>query len=290
MTVVLNTQKVCKSFGEQQVLNEVDLTINKGDFVSIVGSSGSGKSTLLTILGGIDRPTSGKVFLGEREISSASERELAVLRRTEIGFVFQFFNHAPYLTAEENVLLPIMLSGRVSAEHKQKAAELMEYLGIADCAKKLPGKMSGGEQQRVAIARGLIFDPEVILLDEPTGNLDSKSSLEIMQLLKRINAEMGATIVQVTHSEFNAGFGNRIIAIKDGTVSSITEEELGTESYLSDKKSGISDAESEKMDSRNSEKAEENEQAQKEDMPAISQSEASPENDPATASDDEAGE
>lgn len=218
MTAVLRTEKVCKSFGEQQVLHEVDLQIDKGDFVSIVGSSGSGKSTLLTILGGIDRPTSGKVFLGEEEIASASEKRLAVLRRTKIGFVFQFFNLAPYLTAEENVLLPIMLSGRVTAEHRKKAADLMEYLGIADCAKKMPGKMSGGEQQRVAIARGLIFDPEVILLDEPTGNLDSKSSLEIMKLLKRINEEMSATIVQVTHSEYNAGFGNRIIAIKDGTV------------------------------------------------------------------------
>lgn len=218
MTAVLRTEKVCKSFGEQQVLHEVDLQIDKGDFVSIVGSSGSGKSTLLTILGGIDRPTSGKVFLGEEEIASASEKRLAVLRRTKIGFVFQFFNLAPYLTAEENVLLPIMLSGRVTAEHRKKAADLMEYLGIADCAKKMPGKMSGGEQQRVAIARGLIFDPEVILLDEPTGNLDSKSSLEIMKLLKRINEEMSATIVQVTHSEYNAGFGNRIIAIKDGAV------------------------------------------------------------------------
>ena len=218
MTAVLRTEKVCKSFGEQQVLHEVDLQIDKGDFVSIVGSSGSGKSTLLTILGGIDRPTSGKVFLGEEEIASASEKRLAVLRRTKIGFVFQFFNLAPYLTAEENVLLPIMLSGRVTAEHRKKAADLMEYLGIADCAKKMPGKMSGGEQQRVAIARGLIFDPEVILLDEPTGNLDSKSSLEIMKLLKRINEEMYATIVQVTHSEYNAGFGNRIIAIKDGAV------------------------------------------------------------------------
>ena len=218
MTAVLRTEKVCKSFGEQQVLHEVDLQIDKGDFVSIVGSSGSGKSTLLTILGGIDRPTSGKVFLGEEEIASASEKRLAVLRRTKIGFVFQFFNLAPYLTAEENVLLPIMLSGRVTAEHRKKAAGLMEYLGIADCAKKMPGKMSGGEQQRVAIARGLIFDPEVILLDEPTGNLDSKSSLEIMKLLKRINEEMSATIVQVTHSEYNAGFGNRIIAIKDGAV------------------------------------------------------------------------
>lgn len=233
MSTVLRTEKVCKSFGEQQVLHEVDMEIYKGDFVSIVGSSGSGKSTLLTILGGIDRPTSGKVYLGDECISSAGEKQLAVLRRTKIGFVFQFFNLAPYLTAEENVLLPIMLSGRVTAEQRKKAADLMEYLGIADCAKKLPGKMSGGEQQRVAIARGLVFDPEVILLDEPTGNLDSKSSLEIMRLLKRINSEMSATIVQVTHSEFNAAFGNRIIAIKDGKINALEVSDLGTDSCFS---------------------------------------------------------
>ena len=219
MEAVLRAENIIKEFGAQRVLNDVSLEINRGDFVSIVGSSGSGKSTLLTILGGIDKPTSGKVYLGGREISSASEKELAILRRTEIGFVFQFFNLAPYLTAEENVLLPIMLSGRVTEAHREKAAELMEYLGIADSKGKLPSAMSGGEQQRVAIARGLIFDPSVILLDEPTGNLDSASRLEIMKLLKRINTEMGATIVQVTHSDYNAGFGNVIITIKDGAVS-----------------------------------------------------------------------
>ena len=219
MEAVLRAENIIKEFGAQRVLNDVSLEINRGDFVSIVGSSGSGKSTLLTILGGIDKPTSGKVYLSGREISSATEKELAILRRTEIGFVFQFFNLAPYLTAEENVLLPIMLSGRVTEAHREKAAELMEYLGIADSKGKLPSAMSGGEQQRVAIARGLIFDPSVILLDEPTGNLDSASSLEIMKLLKRINTEMGATIVQVTHSDYNAGFGNVIITIKDGAVS-----------------------------------------------------------------------
>ena len=234
MEAVLRAENIIKEFGAQRVLNDVSLEINRGDFVSIVGSSGSGKSTLLTILGGIDKPTSGKVYLGGREISSASEKELAILRRTEIGFVFQFFNLAPYLTAEENVLLPIMLSGRVSEAHREKAAELMEYLGIADSKGKLPSAMSGGEQQRVAIARGLIFDPSVILLDEPTGNLDSASSLEIMKLLKRINTEMGATIVQVTHSDYNAGFGNVIITIKDGAVSlAKVEAEEGEETTAS---------------------------------------------------------
>ena len=138
MNEVLRAENIVKEFGSQRVLNGVSLTIDRGDFVSIVGSSGSGKSTLLTILGGIDKPTSGKVFLGDREISAASEKELALLRRTEIGFVFQFFNLAPYLTAEENVLLPVMLAGRVSAEHRKKADELMKYLGIDACKGKLP--------------------------------------------------------------------------------------------------------------------------------------------------------
>ena len=209
---------VTKYFGENRVLNDVSLEIEKGSFVSIVGASGSGKSTLLTILGGIDKPSEGKVVLDGVEISSMSEKELAILRRTKLGFVFQFFNLAPYLTAEENVLLPITLKGKVSEEDKNRARELMEYLGISELKNKLPGKMSGGEQQRVAIARGLIINPEVILLDEPTGNLDSKNSEEIMNLLKRINEEFNTTIVQVTHSDVNANYGNVLITIKDGKI------------------------------------------------------------------------
>ena len=207
---------VTKYFGENRVLDDVSLEIERGSFVSIVGASGSGKSTLLTILGGIDKPTEGKVFLDGVEISGMSEKELAILRRTKLGFVFQFFNLAPYLTAEENVLLPITLRGKVKEEDKKRATELMEYLGISGLKNKLPGKMSGGEQQRVAIARGLIINPEVILLDEPTGNLDSKNSEEIMNLLKKINEEFNTTIVQVTHSDVNANYGNVLITIKDG--------------------------------------------------------------------------
>lgn len=215
---VLSCLNVTKYFGENRVLNDVSLEIEKGSFVSIVGASGSGKSTLLTILGGIDKPSEGKVVLDGVELSSMSEKELAILRRTKLGFVFQFFNLAPYLTAEENVLLPITLKGKVSEEDKNRARELMEYLGISELKNKLPGKMSGGEQQRVAIARGLIINPEVILLDEPTGNLDSKNSEEIMNLLKRINEEFNTTIVQVTHSDVNANYGNVLITIKDGKI------------------------------------------------------------------------
>ncbi|MBO7178313.1 MAG: ABC transporter ATP-binding protein [Clostridia bacterium] len=215
---VLSCLNVTKYFGENRVLNNVSLEIERGSFVSIVGASGSGKSTLLTILGGIDKPSEGSVILDGVEISKMSEKELAILRRTKLGFVFQFFNLAPYLTAEENVLLPITLRGKVTEEDKKKATELMEYLGISELKNKLPGKMSGGEQQRVAIARGLIINPEVILLDEPTGNLDSKNSEEIMNLLKRINEEFNTTIVQVTHSDVNANYGNVLITIKDGKI------------------------------------------------------------------------
>ena len=215
---LLSCLNVTKYFGDNRVLNNVSLEIEKGSFVSIVGASGSGKSTLLTIMGGIDKPTDGKVLLDGKEISNMSEKELAILRRTKLGFVFQFFNLAPYLTAEENVLLPIMLGGKVKEEDRARAHELMEYLGILELKNKLPGKMSGGEQQRIAIARGLIINPEVILLDEPTGNLDSKNSEEIMNLLKRINKEFNTTIVQVTHSDTCAHYGNVIITIKDGKI------------------------------------------------------------------------
>lgn len=220
---LLQAKNVTKYFGDNCVLNDVSIDIEKGSFVSIIGASGSGKSTLLTILGGIDKPTQGTVTLDGEEISAMSEKQLAILRRSKLGFVFQFFNLAPYLTAEENVLLPIMLSGKVTEEHRARANELMEYLGVKEQKDKLPQKMSGGEQQRVAIARGLIINPEVILLDEPTGNLDSRNSAEIMNLLKRINEEMGTTIVQVTHSDLNAQYGDRIITIKDGKILDVVE-------------------------------------------------------------------
>lgn len=215
---ILSARNIVKTFGQTEVLKGVNLDVEKGDFLSIVGASGSGKSTLLTILGGMDRPTSGKVLLQEEEISSYDEKKLAILRRTKIGFVFQFFNLAPYLTAEENVLLPIILNGKNPKNFKTKVDDLAAYLGISDVMHKIPSKLSGGEQQRVAIARGLIFDPEIILLDEPTGNLDSASAEGIMNLLSSLNKERGATVAQVTHSMQNASYGNRIITIKDGLI------------------------------------------------------------------------
>lgn len=215
---ILSARNIVKTFGQTEVLKGVDLDVEKGDFLSIVGASGSGKSTLLTILGGMDRPTSGEVLLGNEVISSYDEKKLAILRRTKIGFVFQFFNLAPYLTAEENVMLPLILNGKNPKNFKPEIDDLAAYLGITDIMHKIPSKLSGGEQQRVAIARGLIFNPEIIFLDEPTGNLDSASAEGIMQLLSSLNKERGATVAQVTHSAQNAAYGNRIITIKDGVI------------------------------------------------------------------------
>ena len=200
------------------VLKDINLKIDKGDFVSILGASGSGKSTLLTILGGMDMPSEGKVLLDGIDITLLKEKELAKLRRTKLGFVFQFFNLAPYLTVEENIILPMVLERKTQKEYGEKLRFYLDYLKLSDLVKKLPSKLSGGEQQRVAIARGLIYQPEIIFLDEPTGNLDSKTATEIMQLLKRINNEFNTTIVQVTHSESNAAYGNKIIRIKDGNI------------------------------------------------------------------------
>ena len=218
--MIIQIKNVTKTFtnGGVPVLNDVSLDIDVGDFVSIVGASGSGKSTLLTIIGGMDKPSSGEIFISGKDIVKFRENELAVLRRSEIGFVFQFFNLAPNLTVFENIMLPIVLAGKSQKAYKEKAEKLLEYLGIIQYKNQFPSKLSGGEQQRTAIARGLIFDPKILLLDEPTGNLDSKTSREIMELLQSINNEYKTTIVQVTHSSLNARYGNKIISIEDGRI------------------------------------------------------------------------
>lgn len=207
-----------KSFGETEVLKGIDLTVEDGDFISILGASGSGKSTLLTILGGMDRATSGTVTLDGEELGQLKEKELAVLRRRKVGFVFQFFNLAPYLTVRENINLPLILDGKNPKNYKEKFEFLTEYLKITGITEKMPSELSGGEQQRTAIARALIYEPQIIFLDEPTGNLDSESSEEIMLLLQRLNVELKTTVLQVTHSEQNARYGTKIIRIKDGRI------------------------------------------------------------------------
>ena len=217
--LLLECKNVTKSFnGRTFALNGIDLKVYEGDFLSILGESGSGKSTLLGLMGGMDTATSGSVIFQGSDLSALKEKELAALRRRELGFVFQFFNLAPYLTVKENILLPLYLDGKNVKKYEDTLDGLMKYLKIDENAGKLPSQLSGGEQQRVAIARGLIYEPKVIFLDEPTGNLDSKNSEEIMALLKQINEERGTTIIQVTHSEHNALYGNRIIRISDGKI------------------------------------------------------------------------
>jgi putative ABC transport system ATP-binding protein len=221
---LLEAKNISKSFVKgTEVLRNISLSVNEGDFISIEGASGSGKSTLLTILGGIDKPDFGEVLFLEKDISKLPEKELAVIRRTQIGFVFQFFNLAPYLTVKENILLPIILKNEKLAAYEVKAEEIMSQLGILDYKDRLPSAISGGEQQRVAIARALIFQPKIIMLDEPTGNLDSKNSHAIMEILKAINIEKKTTIIQVTHSIENANYGNKIIILKDGEIASVNE-------------------------------------------------------------------
>lgn len=251
---VLKANDVKKSFGKYEALKGVSLTVNEGDFISILGPSGSGKSTLLTILGGMDRADGGTVEIEGRIINGMKEKELAALRRTRVGFVFQFFNLAPYLTVEENIFLPLILDGKNPKNYREKFDYLIKYLKIDNLTDKLPSELSGGEQQRTAIARALIYEPDIIFLDEPTGNLDSASAEEIMLLLKRVNSELKTTVLQVTHSERNATFGNRVIRISDGL---ITEDV-----YIGADKGEISEENGENQytttDSETGEAAEEN--------------------------------
>lgn len=204
--------------GVTKVLDGIDLSVGAGEFVSVLGASGSGKTTLLSILGGIECPTEGSVFVDGAEITKMKEKQLAILRRTKLGFVFQFFNLAPYLTAEQNILVPVYLAGKTKKSVADRLDALVDFMGISSRRNALPAQMSGGEQQRTAIARALVFSPEIIFLDEPTGNLDSKNAEEVMRLLSSVNSEFGTTIIQVTHSESNALYGGRIIRLSDGKI------------------------------------------------------------------------
>ena len=204
--------------GENQVkaLDDVSLSVEKGEFVAIVGASGSGKSTLLHLLGCVDRPTSGKVYINGTDIFAMNDDELAIFRRRQVGIIYQFYNLIPTLTAEENIALPWKLDGR--KENKERLSEIVNMLGLEKRAKHLPGQMSGGQQQRVSIGRALINEPAFILADEPTGNLDSKTSREILDILKFTNQKYKQTILLVTHDEKIALQANRIITIGDGKI------------------------------------------------------------------------
>ena len=202
---------------EVQALKDISLSIYPAEFVALIGSSGSGKSTLMHVLGLLDRPTGGKMFLEGKEVSALSEDERAILRRDKIGFVFQSFNLLPRLTAQENVELPLIYNNVSQSDRAKRAAEKLALVGLSDRLDHLPGELSGGQQQRVAIARALINNPAVILADEPTGNLDSHSSQEVMAIFNKLH-QSGKTIVLVTHDSQIADFAQRKITIKDGLV------------------------------------------------------------------------
>jgi len=222
MAVLLKTKGLYKTFTlgsvEVKVLENVNLEIEKGQFISIMGPSGSGKSTLLYLIGALDKPTAGSVRIKGKDLSAMTDKEESILRRREIGFIFQFYNLIPNLNVEENIMLPILLDGKRLRDHRRKLDEILEEVSLSDRRNHTPRELSGGQQQRVAIARALINEPDLILADEPIGNLDTKTGFEVMNLLKKINREKGKTIIQVTHSNEAAGYGDRIINIRDGKV------------------------------------------------------------------------
>ena len=209
---------VSKSFDGREILHGVSFTVRSGEFVSVTGESGSGKSTLLGIMGGVLRPDAGKVLIGETDVAALSEKELAALRRTRLGYVYQFFNLIPTMTVRDNILLPLILDGKKPSAFRERFDELVSFTRLSAVLDAYPDTLSGGEQQRTAILRALIHDPEVILLDEPTGNLDSENAHAVMTLLSDLNQKYGVTVVQVTHSEQGAAYGTRTITIKDGAL------------------------------------------------------------------------
>ncbi len=213
---------------EVQALRGMDLKVSPGEFVAIVGPSGSGKSTLMHIIGALDIPDQGQVVLDERDISDYEENELAELRGNKVGFVFQTFNLIHTLSSLDNVALPLTFQGVSREEREERAAELLEMVGLGDRLRHKPAELSGGEQQRVSIARALINDPEILLADEPTGNLDSKTGEEIMELLKGLNRDRGMTIVVVTHNPRDAEYAERTVKMFDGRIDD-GREEMGGE-------------------------------------------------------------
>ncbi|MDH4162589.1 MAG: ABC transporter ATP-binding protein [Nitrospirota bacterium] len=203
---------------EVHALRNVSLNIGKGEFLSVMGASGSGKSTLLNLIGGLDQPSGGEIFMDGKPLHGISDDELTLIRRRRVGFIFQFFNLLPVLTAAENVSLPLLLEGTPFSQIQPKAVDLLKKMGLEERVDHRPEQLSGGEMQRVAIARALVTNPAVLLADEPTGNLDSHTSEEIFMLLKSLH-EQGQTIVMVTHDPRAAAYGSRIVTLKDGAIS-----------------------------------------------------------------------
>lgn len=217
---ILKVENLTKTYGSgENLVNAVDdvsFSVEKGEFVAIVGASGSGKSTLLHLIGGVDRPTSGKIFVDGNDISKMNDDKLAVFRRRQVGIVYQFYNLIPILTVEENITLPCDLDGR--GVDRERLEMILDSFGLRARRKHLPNQLSGGQQQRTSIARALINNPSLVLADEPTGNLDSKSSEEVMSMLKMYNQSYGQTVIMITHNLDIAKQADRIITISDGKI------------------------------------------------------------------------
>ena len=229
---VINVKDLYKIYrvGETKVraLNGVSFTINRGDFCSIVGTSGSGKSTLLNMLAGLEKPTKGEIIIAGEHMESKSENQLVAFRREHIGFIFQSFNLMGTMNAIENVALPLTFQGMDKKSRNRKAEEMLDLVGLKKHKKHRPNQMSGGQQQRVGVARALVVEPEIIFADEPTGNLDSNTSVEVMNLMKRVVREKNQTLVMVTHDNYLAGFAELVLRIKDGKIIEI-EDRRGME-------------------------------------------------------------
>ncbi len=227
MNNVIEAVKVNRSFvnGKEtaHVLKDIDLTVKEGEFISIMGPSGSGKSTLLYLLGGLDMPTQGSVSINGTDLSKLKDKKLCAMRNEQVGFVFQFYNLVPNLTVEDNIALPLMIAGKKRSNYKKRLDWCLQIIGMEDKRKLTPRELSGGQQQRVAIARALVFDPKIIFLDEPIGNLDTKTGIKLMELFREINQKYNKTIVQVTHSESAAMYGTKLVKLVDGEITSIEE-------------------------------------------------------------------
>ena len=228
---IIHLDEIRKSYylGKQElkVLKGITLDVNKNEYLALMGPSGSGKSTLMNILGCLDSPTGGKYILNGKDVSTMPDNDLAEVRNREIGFVFQQFNLLPRLTAEENVALPLVYNGTSKKIRRELALEMLERVGLADRSHHKPNELSGGQGQRVAIARALVNNPAIILADEPTGNLDSKTSVEIMEIFNKIHAE-GNTVILVTHEEDIAGYAHRIVRLRDGSIETDKVKEAWT--------------------------------------------------------------
>lgn len=217
---ILRVEHLSKIYGQGDnrvaALSDVSFAVPKGQFVAIIGPSGSGKSTLLHILGGVDRPTNGRVYIEDQDVFAQNEEQLAIFRRRQVGLIYQFYNLIPVLNVRENIMLPMLMDGRRVSQ--KRLEELLNALGLKDRETHLPNQLSGGQQQRVSIGRALMYSPAIVLADEPTGNLDSENSQEIIELLKFSNKEYGQTLIVVTHDESVALQADRIISVVDGRI------------------------------------------------------------------------